>query len=148
MRNESCTVDAKRSRKVVLTSDDYWRRNGFSGNCASAQNAGRCSGRKVSRADFDASGERACAKRRGRLAEFASGRFAAKEAIVKAIGCGIGKQIGFQDVEVLPDGLGKPVCHVREEALQRAGLIGSQRIHISITHTESMAAAYAIVEQL
>lgn len=87
-------------------------------------------------------------KRRGRLAEFASGRFAAKEAIVKAIGCGIGKQIGFQDVEVLPDGLGKPICHVREEALQRAGLIGSLRIHISITHTESMAAAYAIVEQL
>jgi holo-[acyl-carrier protein] synthase len=87
-------------------------------------------------------------KRRGRLAEFAAGRFAAKEAVVKAIGCGIGKQIGFQDVEVLPDGLGKPVCHVREEALQRAGLIGSQRIHISITHTESMAAAYAIVEQL
>ncbi|MDD9271083.1 holo-ACP synthase [Paenibacillus sp. GCM10023248] len=87
-------------------------------------------------------------QRRGRLAEFAAGRFAAKEAIVKAIGCGIGKQIGFQDVEVLPDAWGKPVCTVREEALQRAGLTGSPRIHISITHTESMAAAYAIVEQL
>ncbi|WP_189015788.1 holo-ACP synthase [Paenibacillus marchantiophytorum] len=87
-------------------------------------------------------------KRRGRLAEFASGRFAAKEAIVKAIGCGIGKQIGFQDIEVLPDALGKPVCQVREEALLRAGLIGSHRIHISITHTDSMAAAYAIVEEL
>ncbi|MDQ0918995.1 holo-[acyl-carrier protein] synthase [Paenibacillus sp. V4I5] len=87
-------------------------------------------------------------RRRGRLAEFASGRFAAKEAIVKAIGCGIGKQIGFQDVEVLPDELGKPVCRVNEAALLRAGLIGSHRIHISITHTESMAAAYAIVEKL
>ncbi|NEW08055.1 holo-[acyl-carrier-protein] synthase [Paenibacillus sp. SYP-B3998] len=88
-------------------------------------------------------------QRRGRIAEFAAGRFAAKEAIVKAIGCGIGKQIGFQDVEVLPDGLGKPICRVSEEALLRAGLNGSShRIHISITHTESMAAAYAIVEQL
>ncbi|KRE92370.1 4'-phosphopantetheinyl transferase [Paenibacillus sp. Soil766] len=87
-------------------------------------------------------------KRRGRLAEFVSGRFAAKEAIVKAIGCGIGKQIGFQDVEVLPDALGKPICTVKEDALLRAGLSGSHRIHISITHTESMAAAYAIVEQV
>ncbi|TXK82676.1 holo-ACP synthase [Paenibacillus sp. N3.4] len=88
-------------------------------------------------------------KRRGRLTEFASGRFAAKEAIVKAIGCGIGKQIGFQDIEVLPDALGKPVCRVKEEALLRAGLhANSHRIHISITHTESMAGAYAIVEQL
>ncbi|MGO4499028.1 holo-ACP synthase [Paenibacillus sp. 2RAB27] len=87
-------------------------------------------------------------QRRGRLAEFVSGRFAAKEAIVKAIGCGIGKQIGFQDVEVLPDLLGKPVCTVKEEAMLRAGLQGSHRIHISITHTGSMAAAYAIVEKL
>ncbi|OAS17435.1 holo-ACP synthase [Paenibacillus oryzisoli] len=87
-------------------------------------------------------------QRRGRLAEFVSGRFAAKEAIVKAIGCGIGKQIGFQDLEVLPDTLGKPVCTVRDEALQRSGLPSSCRIHISITHTGSMAAAYAIVEQL
>ncbi|MNG15640.1 Holo-[acyl-carrier-protein] synthase [compost metagenome] len=67
---------------------------------------------------------------------------------MKAIGCGIGKQIGFQDVEVLPDPLGKPICHVKEDALLRAGLQGSHRIHISITHSASMAAAYAIVEQL
>lgn len=87
-------------------------------------------------------------QRRGRLAEFAAGRFAAKEAIVKAIGCGIGKQVGFQDIEVLPDGLGKPVCQVTQAALERAGLNGSHRFHMSITHTESMAAAYAIVEQL
>jgi holo-[acyl-carrier protein] synthase len=88
-------------------------------------------------------------RRRGRLAEYAAGRFAAKEAIVKAIGCGIGKQIGFQDIEVLPDALGKPVCCVAEAALVRAGLDGgSYHFHISITHTESMASAYAIVEQL
>ncbi|MEW9700971.1 holo-ACP synthase [Paenibacillus sp. SI8] len=88
-------------------------------------------------------------QRRGRLAEFAAGRFAAKEAVVKAVGCGIGKQIGFQDIEVLPDSLGKPICHVAEAALLRAGLNGnSHRLHLSITHTESMAAAYAIVEQL
>jgi holo-[acyl-carrier protein] synthase len=88
------------------------------------------------------------AKRKGRLAEFASGRFAAKEAIVKALGCGIGKQIGFQDVEVLPDSLGKPECRVDKAALERAGYDEHIRIHISITHTESLAAAYAVVEWL
>lgn len=87
-------------------------------------------------------------QRRGRLAEFAAGRFAAKEAVVKAVGCGIGKQIGFQDVEVLPDALGKPECAVAAAALERACISGSPRIHISITHTETMAAAYVIVEQL
>jgi holo-[acyl-carrier protein] synthase len=87
-------------------------------------------------------------KRKGRLAEFAAGRFAAKEAIVKALGCGIGKQVGFQDVEVLPDALGKPGCRIAAEALVRAGHASSVRIHISITHTEAMASAYAIVEQL
>ncbi|UJF32821.1 holo-ACP synthase [Paenibacillus hexagrammi] len=85
--------------------------------------------------------------RQGRLAEFAAGRFAAKEAIVKAIGCGIGKQVGFQDVEVLPDALGKPVCSVAPAALERAGISGSPRIHLSITHTDTMAAAYAVIEQ-
>jgi holo-[acyl-carrier protein] synthase len=87
-------------------------------------------------------------KRKGRLAEFAAGRFAAKEAIVKALGCGIGKQIGFQDVEVLPDALGKPECRIVDEAITRAGHGNSIRIHISITHTESMASAYAIAERV
>jgi holo-[acyl-carrier protein] synthase len=87
-------------------------------------------------------------KRKGRLAEFAAGRFAAKEAIVKALGCGIGKQVGFQDVEVLPDALGKPECTIHEDACKRAGQDSGIRIHISITHTDSMASAYAIVERL
>ncbi|MCD1258721.1 holo-ACP synthase [Paenibacillus athensensis] len=88
------------------------------------------------------------AARKGRLAEFAAGRFAAKEAIVKAIGCGIGKQVGFQDMEILPDALGKPECRLSDGARERTGLAAEARIHISITHSETMAAAYAIVEQL
>jgi holo-[acyl-carrier protein] synthase len=87
-------------------------------------------------------------QKKGRMAEFAAGRFAAKEAIVKAIGCGIGKQIGFQDIEVLPGALGKPQCFIKQEALARVSLQEATRIHVSITHTESMAAAYAIVEKL
>ncbi|WP_282943219.1 holo-ACP synthase [Paenibacillus sp. RC67] len=86
------------------------------------------------------------AQRKGRLAEFVAGRFAAKEAVSKALGCGIGKQVSLQDMEVLPDALGKPVCRVSEEAIQRLQLPIGTVIHLSITHTETMAMAYAVVE--
>jgi len=92
--------------------------------------------------------ERECAdKRRGRLAEFTAGRFAAKEAVSKALGCGIGKQVGLHDIEVIPDEYGKPVCRVSAEALRRLKLAHEHTaVHLSITHTETTAMAYAIVE--
>jgi holo-[acyl-carrier protein] synthase len=88
------------------------------------------------------------AARKGRLSEFIAGRFAAKEAVVKALGCGIGQQIGFQDIEVLPDALGKPCCTLATVVLNRLSLPldSTLRIHLSITHSESMAAAYVIIE--
>lgn len=52
--------------------------------------------------------------RTGRLPEFVSGRFAAKEAVVKALGCGIGSEVGFQDIEILPDSSGKPGVKLTE----------------------------------
>ncbi|EGL15282.1 MULTISPECIES: holo-ACP synthase [unclassified Paenibacillus] len=87
------------------------------------------------------------AGKRGRLAEFTAGRFAAKEAVVKALGCGIGRQAGFHDVSVLPDESGKPHCFLSEGARQRLGLGQDVVIHLSITHTDTMAAAYAVVER-
>ncbi|WP_284643704.1 holo-ACP synthase [Paenibacillus silviterrae] len=88
------------------------------------------------------------AKRRGRLAEFLAGRFAAKEALVKALGCGIGKEVGFQDLSVLPDAKGKPTAQLAEAAWLRIGLApDAVTLHVSITHSESMAMAYAIAEQ-
>lgn len=87
------------------------------------------------------------AKRQGRLAEFIAGRFAAKEAVSKALGCGIGKQVSLQHIQVLPDERGKPICTVDNEALQRLELDpDSTVIHLSITHTDSTAMAYVVVE--
>ncbi|MFC5470776.1 holo-ACP synthase [Cohnella suwonensis] len=84
-----------------------------------------------------------------RALEFASGRFAAKEAIVKAIGCGIGSQVGFRDVEVLPDPHGKPVCGLSDASLKRLGWVGlAYRLHLAITHERSIAAATAIIEKV
>lgn len=86
--------------------------------------------------------------RKGRLTEFVAGRFAAKEAVVKALGCGIGKQVGFQDLQIAPGALGRPECSITKEALHCLGFEFTVRIHVSITHTETMAAAYAVAERV
>lgn len=85
--------------------------------------------------------------RPGRLAEFAAGRFAAKEAVVKALGCGIGESAGFHDIEIMSDRRGKPECTLSDEARAKLGLKASDRILISISHSESSAVAFAIWEQ-
>lgn len=90
------------------------------------------------------------ARERGpRLSEFVSGRFAAKEAVVKALGTGIGAQIGFEDIEILPDALGKPGVTLSEEAWSRLNLPNGNGylIHLSITHQPGMASAFAVVER-
>lgn len=49
-------------------------------------------------------------RRESGFGEFVAGRFAAKEAVSKALGCGIGGQVGFRDIEIIPDERGRPVC--------------------------------------
>ncbi|AIQ50542.1 holo-ACP synthase [Paenibacillus sp. FSL R7-0331] len=86
--------------------------------------------------------------RAGRLPEFASGRFAAKEAVVKALGCGIGSVAGFQDIEILPDASGKPSVTLSEQAWFRLGLNGEEHIiHLTITHSQELASTFAVVER-
>jgi len=84
-----------------------------------------------------------------KLAEFVSGRFAAKEAVVKAFGTGIGAQIGFEDIEIVPDPLGKPQVALSKDAWERLNLPGGNGyiIHLSITHQPGMASAFAVVER-
>ncbi|WP_440961320.1 holo-ACP synthase [Paenibacillus nitricinens] len=89
-------------------------------------------------------------QRGGRLAEFVAGRFAAKEAVVKALGCGIGNVVGFQDIEILPDRKGKPEVTLSCEAWSRLDLPERQKyiIHLTITHGRDLASAFAVVEEL
>ena len=83
------------------------------------------------------------------MAEFVAGRFAAKEAIVKALGCGIGMEVGFQDIEILPDDKGKPEVNLSDEAWTRLGLPEGRNynIHLTITHSRDLASAFAVVER-
>ncbi|MEC0093290.1 holo-ACP synthase [Paenibacillus macquariensis] len=92
------------------------------------------------------------AQRRGpKTTEFAAGRFAAKEAIVKAFGCGIGAIIGFGDIEIIPNDLGKPMVELSKQAWENLNLPGQSAnyaIHLSITHQRELASAFAVIERV
>jgi len=84
---------------------------------------------------------------RGHASEFAA-RFAAKEAASKTLGVGMRIMspggIGFKDVEVLPDGNGKPHLHLRGRALQRAGELDLREWSVSLTHEREYAIAFVV----
>lgn len=72
-----------------------------------------------------------------RQIEFLGGRFACKEAFSKAYGTGIG-EVGFQDIEVLPQKNGKP--EIKQSIFEGY-------VHVSITHTDKEALAQVILEK-
>lgn len=79
-------------------------------------------------------------------APFLAARFAAKEAISKAFGTGIGAQLGWQDMEVRRKESGEPFVVLHGKGTELFKARGAQRLLISLTHTENYAAATAILE--
>ena len=75
---------------------------------------------------------------------FISGRWAAKEAILKMIGTGWRGEIAWTDMEILPDELGQPLVKLSGETARIAERKGITRVLLSITHTNHQAAASAI----
>lgn len=71
-----------------------------------------------------------------------AGRFSAKEAIVKALGCGFGKEISWKEIEILADENGKPHVHFSSNFNQR---FRSPKVLISISHCKEYASAVAII---
>ena len=71
-----------------------------------------------------------------------AGRYAAKEAIVKALGTGIGALISWHDMEILNDENGKPLVFFSEKVKKK---FNSFNIDISISHCRKYASAVAIV---
>ena len=84
---------------------------------------------------------------RGRT-EYYAGRWAAKEAIAKALGCGIGARCSFTDIEILNDESGKPLAALSGAAQRTAAELNVGRIHLSISHEKNYAAAVAVLETL
>jgi holo-[acyl-carrier protein] synthase len=74
-------------------------------------------------------------------------RFAAKEAVLKALGKGLGA-CGFHDIEVVRDtGSGAPTLALHAGAAELAAAAGVTAWHLSLTHTEARATAFVVAER-
>ncbi len=73
-----------------------------------------------------------------------SARFAAKEAISKAFGTGIGKSIGWKDLEILRHPSGEPYVVLHGKAQEFAAEHGISEVLVSLTHADHYAAANAV----
>ena len=80
-----------------------------------------------------------------RAAEWVAGRWAAKEAVSKALGCGFRECLPW-DVEILYDTQGAPLAVLSGKALDRLHFLGGQRVWVSISHNEDYAVAQAVAE--
>ena len=72
-------------------------------------------------------------------------RFAAKEAVLKALGVGVGAA-GFRDVEVVRADNGEPSVSLSGRAAALSRGRGVQRWHLSLTHTDTIAVATVVAE--
>ena len=83
---------------------------------------------------------------RKRKYESYAGRFAVKEAGMKALGQGWGAKVGWLDIEVLSLASGEPTVVLHNKASSLAQELGIQQIAVSITHTKHHAMATLIAE--
>lgn len=71
-------------------------------------------------------------------------RFAAKEAVLKALGCGFSQGVGYRDVEVALDDNGRPFPVLHAKAMELYEEADVNEIALSLSHTENNAIACAI----
>ncbi len=86
-----------------------------------------------------------CGRFANPMPEYAT-RFAAKEALMKALGTGLTSGVSWQDIEVVKKLKGPPRIHIKGRAAEIAGDRGIMHIHLSQTHTAQYAAAVVVVE--
>jgi holo-[acyl-carrier protein] synthase len=82
-----------------------------------------------------------CRKRPARLAA----RFAAKEAVMKALGTGV-RGISWREVEILAEPSGKPRVHLYGKAQKKASDLGLDRVAISLSDSKEYAVAFVVGE--
>ncbi len=79
---------------------------------------------------------------RGRVPELAA-RFAAKEAVMKALGTGA-RGVAWREIEVLPNHRGKPLVYLSGRARERAERIGLRGLDVSLSHERDFAVAAVV----
>ncbi len=91
--------------------------------------------------------ERAFLESRGKgRAQSAAAMFAAKEAVVKALGTGFSGGIMPEMVEILHDDLGAPRVRLLDRAEQRMKAMGAEEIALSLSHERGLAMAVAVID--
>lgn len=78
-------------------------------------------------------------------AAFLAKRFAAKEAISKAFGVGIGRGINFKDITLLNDELGKPIVKIASVYTQK---LPPFNIHLSLSDDYPICVAFVVIEKI
>ena len=78
----------------------------------------------------------------GRAHELAA-RFAAKEAVMKALGTGA-RGVAWREIEVLPNHRGKPLVYLYGRAKERAERIGLGGLDVSMSHSREYAVAFVV----
>ena len=76
---------------------------------------------------------------------FLAKRFAAKEAVGKALGTGIGQGVSWHDIEITSNQIGAPEVILSGEALKRAQTLGGDRVMISLSDEKEYVVAFAVL---
>lgn len=90
--------------------------------------------------------EAAYARRSVKPAERLAGRFAVKEAVLKAFGTGKSQGIRWRDVETLRGPMGKPYVKLHGKAYNYLLNMKAEHVHVSVTHDGGKALAFVIIE--
>ena len=89
-------------------------------------------------------GERAYCRARRRCYDHMAARFAAKEAVLKSFGTGIGARMRWTDVEIVNARTGRPQVKLSGEVADWARRMGIEDMDVSLSHTEGFAIAQAV----
>ena len=87
-----------------------------------------------------------CEKRNKAKFESYAARFAAKEAVLKALGKGIADGLEWRQIEVLNNELGKPYVVLYRRALELVNEMGAKSMDISLSHCSEYAVAYVVID--
>lgn len=90
--------------------------------------------------------EQAIGQIRASAHHFYAGRWAAKEAAAKALGCGIGQECSFNEIEIVNGPNGVLSLNFSGTAAKTAAALGAKNVRVSITHEREYAAAVVTIE--
>ena len=92
-------------------------------------------------------GERAYLEKKNKSrAQSAAAMYAAKEAVVKALGTGFSRGIFFDQIDVIHDELGAPGLVIKGRALERMQELGGKEAMLTLSHEGDMAIAFVVIQ--